>query len=201
MELPEPKITPDQCAHALGVFMFDWDGLAHALEEVTRVLLGIDELRAHIIFESIQISSLRDLLRDIGSHYLSDGQFAELAGLLIEVQKLAGVRNRLVHGRWTIMIEMKDDVPISAEWARVYTVTDKETVHTMMDIKHQKSKPIRNKYQYFPQAIHNEALKIKPIIDKLVKLSHELNVFLENATKRRPRHEQGAHTQKSKPTR
>ena len=91
MELPEPAISQDQCAHALGVFMFDWDRLMFALEAATERLLGIDNLRAHIIVESVQQSVLRVLLRDVGSHYLTAQQFQELSAVLADVQKLETV--------------------------------------------------------------------------------------------------------------
>lgn len=198
MELPEPAISPDQCAHALGVFMFDWDRLMAALDVLTARLFEIDSLRAHIIVESVQQSALRVLLRDIGSHYLNAKQFQELSAILADVQKLAGVRNRLVHGRWTIVVKMDEGKPISAEWVRVLSVTDKETMYTMMDPKHQKSKLLKQKYEYRPDAIHVEALKLNGLADQLIKLSGELIVSKDHPSEPRSQRRQASRTPKAK---
>lgn len=198
MEVPEPSISMDQCAHALGVYMFDWDGLSMALQAVTETLLGTDALRAHITVESVQQSTIRDLLRDIGSHYLDAGQFSGLSAVLDEVRALAGVRNRLVHGRWTIAVKVHEGKAVSSEWLRVSSVTDKETLFTMHNRNHQRSETLRKKFEYSPDAIHAEALKIRPVADKLIKLAGELRVSPDHPPEPRSQRRQAARKPKGK---
>lgn len=198
MELPEPKVSPDQCAHALGVFMWDWDKLTLAFEALTEVLIGTDNLRAHIIVESVQSAVVRDMLRDVASHYLNAEQFTELSVLLEEVRKATGVRNRLVHGRWTMVVKVHEGVAVSGEWMRVSIVTDKDTVDAMRNPKHQKSNALKQKHDYSPDAIHAEALKLLSVADMLLKLAATLKVSRNHPPEPRSQRRQGARKAKGR---
>jgi hypothetical protein len=198
MELPEPTVSLDVCAHALGAYMTEWDKLSLALTSATEVLLGTDDLRAHIIVESIQHSSLRDALRDVASHYLNASQFSEMCAVLEDIKKIAGIRNRLVHGRWTMIIKMHEGKAVSNDWARVSVITDKDTLHTMMNPKSQKSKALKERNQFSPDDIYEQARKIGPIADKLITLTGTLKVSRSHPEEPRSQRRRAARKPKGK---
>lgn len=181
--------------------MWDWDQLTMSLERVAAALLQLDNLRAHILVESVQHSTLRVLLGDVASHYLASGQRKELADLLIEVQQRAGVRNRLVHGRWQMIVKVHEGKPQSAEWARVMSVTDKETLFDMWDPSHQRSKPLKARNEFRTHDIHAEALKVKATADKLMELAGKLRVSDKHPPEPRSLRRRASQTQKKRPAR
>ena len=178
IELPEPDPPIAECDFALGQYMRSWNQIERALTEMLGVLLGTDDLRAEIISEVVQHAALRDLMRDIGSHYLDHAQRAELFTLLDELKSLAGIRNRLVHGEWTVIVQIdpKTKAPAKAFWSRQPFVTDRDTLLAMHDPKSQRSKHLKARNEFPAEAVVAEAGKLMPFARKLKKLAGELRV-------------------------
>ena len=183
IDFPEPDPPIDQCDIALGQYMRSWSQVERALTTLLGALLGTDDLRAEIVSEIVQQAALRDLMRGVGSHYLDDIQKVELFALLDELKSLAGIRNRLVHGQWTLIIQVdpKTKVPAKAFWSRQPFVTDRDTLLAMHDAKSQKSKHLKAKNQFPAEAVADEAMKLLPFARKVSKLASELRVSRSHA--------------------
>jgi hypothetical protein len=77
-------------------------------------------------------------------------------------------------------------------------VTDKETMHTMMNPKHQKSKHLRQKFEYYPNGIIEQAEMIEPVASRLTKLASEMVVSRNHPPEPRLQRRQGARKRKGK---
>jgi len=191
MEIPDPAIPMEMCELALGTYMTAWNQVEQSLTFSVQMLLDIDDLRAAILTETIPHAAVRDLLADVASHYLKKSDQAALSKLMEELRGYSGIRNKLVHGHWTIHIKLdpKTKKPTLVHWSRDSMVFNKETLYAMMDQNNQKSQHLRKKNQFDHASIIREALKLRPFADKLTVLVKALTVSRDNPKEQRSRHQ------------
>ncbi len=198
IEFPEPTIPIQHCDQALGYFMRSWSQLEFSLRRAVQILLGVDEMRSHLVMQNIQQAAVRDLLRDTGSFYLSSSDQSALNSLLDQIKVLAGVRNKLVHGNWGVHLtqDPTNKKVIEAEWSRDAFVTDGNTLGEMLTPGSQKGKSLRAKHHFSPVQIMAESDKVAMTAKQLDQFAQNLDVRRDHPKEHRSQRRRGVQTPK-----
>ena len=203
IEFPEPTIPIQHCDQSLGYFMRAWSQLEFSMLRAVQTLLGIDELRSHIVMQSVQQAAVRDLLRDTGSFYLNPKDQASLNTILDQIKGLAGVRNKLVHGNWGVHLTQDPNTKkvTEAVWSRDAFVTDGNTLAEMLTPSSQKGKSLRAKHHFSPTQIMAESEKVASTAKSLDQLTQKLDVRRNHPKEHRSQRRRAAQTPKKKSSR
>lgn len=163
-----------------------------------QILLGVDEMRSHLVMQNIQQAAVRDLLRDTGSFYLSSSDQSALNSLLDQIKVLAGVRNKLVHGNWGVHLtqDPTNKKVIEAEWSRDAFVTDGNTLGEMLTPGSQKGKSLRAKHHFSPVQIMAESDKVAMTAKQLDQFAQNLDVRRDHPKEHRSQRRRGVQTPK-----
>jgi hypothetical protein len=87
-----------------------WGNVESAVAEVIRNLLETDMTTSQIVIRALtDMRAQREMLAELGKHRLIDEDRATLDGLLGLVKSAATRRNRLVHGKWILHLNMGRD--------------------------------------------------------------------------------------------
>lgn len=167
-----------------------------AVTRTIEALIGTDTLRAAIISNHVQQAALRDVIRDIGSHYLNPVDRSELTLILESLRALNGVRNKLVHGSWVSNIGVHNGVAKFHRLVRQGFVSDKDTEQSMHDPKNQKGKHLRSKHTFPPAQIVVETEKVRPLAQRLTALAERMNVTRYHPAEPKSQRRQAVHKQK-----
>jgi hypothetical protein len=178
VDLPELTTPQAECDRILGEYMNGWHQVEIAVADAVETILGLDHFRASLIVGSLQMSALKDILLLTASNYVPDNQLKPFVKAMEELKALTGVRNKLVHGSWTVHVKVEDGThkPISAELARTTMTWDGEAASAMQDPSRQNYQHLRDKMVFRPAGIQAETLKLRPFAQTLKSLLSLLKV-------------------------
>lgn len=167
IKIPAVEISVEECDRCLGHFMRTWDQIEMALFNMFRKLIDTDMVTANTIFRSgINLRTLREITQQLGKNRLQPADQAKLKALLGRFQKASTKRNRIVHGSWTIHLEMspkprpKPLTAKSAKWIRQSLPSDREEFEKLM---RGKSKKLEAAYLFTPKQLVATASHVQKI--------------------------------------
>src|ERR1700730_2897686 len=173
-----------ECDLILGIYMRMWGDVESAVAEVIRKLLDTDITTAQIVIRALpDMRAQREMIAELGKHRLVDEHRANLDGLMSRVKSAATKRNRLVHGKWILHLEMgkpPNPKPLIAKpekWVRVYEPVDRDEHLALATGRNQK---LNAAYQFWPERIGREAANAQA-------LAKDLQDFAKQATLKPPR--------------
>ncbi len=129
---PEP--SEQECDRALGAFLRSWDQVQHAIGELLIRLTESNPRSGNILSESIwDWRTQRTIIEAVGHDRLSATDYKKLSDLTESLHKANTRRNRIVHGKWAIIISVhKDDSgktrAIVGKWVRADWPADMKEV-------------------------------------------------------------------------
>jgi hypothetical protein len=168
---PEPPET--ECDQILGAYMRSWDQIDHAIFELFQKLVDTNQDAAYILFHSTtDAGARRQTIEALGNSRLKTADQIKLSSLLERMKKATARRNRLIHGKWAIAVNIHRDKhgaerARTATWMRTYMPTDLERISEMM-----KTPKIRRQYEYNMQQIKNITAESR-------KLAYEIREFAQ----------------------
>jgi len=130
-----PQYHRQQRDQALGIYMDAWSRAEGALLSIMSDMISPEPHIGRAIFAVLSAAQIRDVMTALSrTAYEGDGQ-KKLEKLLERVKRAATKRNRIVHGRWKLEIDMNHDTGIvfNAEWARLYEPSDPEQLALVED--------------------------------------------------------------------
>lgn len=183
-----PPITgpsKDECDYILGAYMRRWGNVEIAMASLIRKLLDTDMTTAQIVIRALQnMQAQRELALELGKHRLKNTTDVKtLDKLMDRVKSAATRRNRIVHGTWTVFLEMppkpapKPLTAKSAKWVRRYDPVMAEDQEKLMTRKSQK---LAAAYEFCPEQIVEDA-------NRAVTLSKDIEEFTKSAPLKPPR--------------
>jgi len=164
----------EQCDCIIGLYMRIWGDLESSMAMLIQKFLDTDMITSQIIIRALDdMRSQRELTAELGKHRLGDSNVKTLERLLDRVKAASTRRNRIVHGKWVLSIEMgkppnpKPLVAKSARWIRRYYPSQQDELQLLLSGKNQK---LSTAYDYWPEQIlkYTESVGI---------LANELHVF------------------------
>jgi len=120
-----PKYHRERRDQALGIYMDAWSRTEGVMLQVFGKLTH-DETVGRAIFAVLGAQQIRDAMIALSRNALEEAQQKQLETLLERAKRAATKRNRIVHGRWNLEIDMNQQtgVVFAAEWARLYEPSD-----------------------------------------------------------------------------
>jgi hypothetical protein len=176
--------SPQECDLILGMYMRMWGNVERAVAELIRKLLDTDMTTSQVVIRALgDMRAQRELAAELGKHRLIDEDRPDLDGLLQRIKSAATKRNRLVHGKWILHLQMRkppNPKPLtakSAKWVRVYEPVDREEVLALGTGRNQK---LNAAFQFWPERIVREA-------EAAQILARDLEAFVKRSTLKPPR--------------
>lgn len=176
--------SPQECDAILGTYIRRWGEVEFSLERLIWKLLETDPISAQIVFRALgDVRSQRELAIELGHHRLYKADFEALDGFMSRLKAAATKRNRIVHGRWMLHIEMgppPNPHPLTAKsqrWMRIYDPAQRDEFEKLHAGKSQK---LNSAYRFWPDDILAEEVKARD-------LSSEIGLFLDRMSLRPPR--------------
>lgn len=137
--------------------MRTWGNVEVAMSETIRKLLDTDMTTSQIVIRALDnMHTQRELAAELGKHRLGNADMKTLEGLLDRVKANSTRRNRIVHGKWMLSLEMgtipnpKPLTAKSAKWLRIYMPSQQGDIQTLMSGKSQK---LDSAYKFWPEQI------------------------------------------------
>lgn len=128
IKLPkEFQNTLAECDAVLGVYMRSWDNLEMQSFTLFHTLVDANIVTSRILHNAIiDQRTMRNILRALGKQRLSGIDFQKLDRLLRRMKDASTIRNRLIHGKWQLNLELIDGTheAKTAEWVRFYDPVD-----------------------------------------------------------------------------
>lgn len=119
---PEPH--EEECDKALGAFLRAWDQIQHSIGELLTRLTESNPTGGSILAESIwDWRTQRTIIEALGHERLKGADYQTLCDLTEQLHKANTRRNSIIHGKWTVIINVhRDDEKkiraITGKWVR-----------------------------------------------------------------------------------
>lgn len=107
------EIFPDSLKAAFGRFLIKWSGFEWHLAWAFSYVLDVSDQKGFLIWFSSGGNAARELFKAMIADSGSLSPPPELMSLLVDVDKIAAIRNDLVHGKWIDYREGKANVQVA----------------------------------------------------------------------------------------
>lgn len=168
---PEP--SEEECDRILGAYLRAWNQIEISLAALLSHLADSNTTTGYILSQAISDwRTRREIIEALGNARLKKADQAQLLDLMEQVQRANTKRNRLVHGSWTLLINIHRDQhgtkrAVTGKWIRADWPSD---LGKMDEIR---SNPkIRKQHEYNTQTIVNltgSARKLARAVDAFTK--------------------------------
>jgi hypothetical protein len=138
IEVPDPKVTPQERDGKLGNYMSSFSQLELALQLLFEKLLDTNRTAALIVARNAGGPKvIREMISALGRDRLKASDFEVMEKLLDRAKTCASIRNNIVHGAWQLVIRVNrhDDGSETgrvAKWTRWYQPSDPALLDQMM---------------------------------------------------------------------
>jgi hypothetical protein len=178
IEFAEPAISDAECDQALGSFLRAWNSLELNLTTLMGKLALTDDLRTQILAQSIPQANQRDLIIALGVATISQEDMRRLRPLIEEVKTATGIRNKLVHGTWRLVLQRKKKTdPFEASWVRTVKLVEPNLLSPNANQESsQRTKVQQAKNQYTFEQILKSTADVYQLAKKVEQFMSRLNL-------------------------
>jgi len=176
-----PENTPDECDVSLGNYLRAWDQIEHQLLPLFNKMLGTHQNATQILLQvKLNQPTLRDILEALSPLRLTPKDQAALKALLRRWQSASSRRNRIVHGHWTLSVEMvkgpsgKDD-HTKSKWVRFYSPADPTILSRIMRKK--PDQKLQAAHRFRLRDIHQAAEDVKKLASDMAAFNNRIRVL------------------------
>jgi hypothetical protein len=132
IEFDDPEPAEPERDRVLGAYMGAWNQLESAISDMLQKLLGVHRTAADVLLSvGINQNTIRELIVALGEHRLDQQTQKELQKLIEQARSLTTKRNRIVHGVWSVNIQVNKDTSNTATWERYYPPANPKTLEKM----------------------------------------------------------------------
>lgn len=168
-----PKFHREHRDQALGVYMDAWSRTEGAMLQIFGSLTA-DEAVGRAIFAVLSAQQIRDAMTALSRRALDAVHQKKLETLLDRARGAATKRNRIVHGRWNLQIDMNQEtgVVFSAEWARVYEPSDPVMLAKVQDPRGDAK--VRAGHRFTVPHIHRASREVEALMEDFLSFHTEI---------------------------
>jgi hypothetical protein len=173
---PEP--SEEECDRVLGAYLRAWNQIEHALEALISKLIESNPTTGHIISASISDwRTRRELIEALAAGRLRKSDKLTVSGILDKVSRANTKRNRLVHGKWTLLINVHRDKDgakraVVGKWVRADWSGDFDKMREI------RSNPkVRKQHEYGVQQIANLTNSTRTLARLIASFSEALTLL------------------------